>query len=84
MSLSKPFISEIRVVGFGYPPRGWVLYDGAVLQISNNTTVFSILGTTYGGDERITFALPALRDRAPLNGGQGPGLSTLTLQMKES
>lgn len=65
--MSEPFIGEIKICGFGIVPKGWALCNGALLQISQNQALFSILGTTYGGDGRTTFALPDLRGRAPLS-----------------
>ncbi len=80
--MSEPFIAEIRMFGFGFPPRGWAQCDGQILQISQFQAVFSLLGTTYGGDGRTTFALPDLRGRAPVHEGQGQGLSNRTLGEK--
>jgi microcystin-dependent protein len=71
-----PFIGEIRLVGFTYCPRGWANADGQLLPIAQNQALFSLLGTTYGGDGVTTFSLPDLRGRAPIHLGQGPGLST--------
>jgi len=73
--MSEPFIGEIRVFGFNFPPRDWALCDGQLLPISQNTALFSLLGTTYGGDGRTTFGLPDLRGRVAIHPGQGPGLS---------
>lgn len=73
--MSEPFIGEIRVFGFNFAPRGWALCDGQLLPIAQNTALFSLLGTIYGGDGRTTFALPDLRGRAALHQGNGPGLS---------
>jgi microcystin-dependent protein len=73
--MSDPFIAEIRIVGFNFAPRGWATCDGQLLPISQNTALFSLLGTIYGGDGRTTFALPNLQGRAPIMWGQGPGLS---------
>jgi microcystin-dependent protein len=70
-----PFVAEIRVFGFGFPPKGWALCNGQLLPISQNTALFSLLGTTYGGDGKSTFALPNLQGQAPMQPGQGPGLS---------
>ena len=74
--MSEPFIGEIRMVGFNFAPRGWALCDGQLLSISQNTALFALLGTTYGGDGRTTFALPDLRGRVPVHNGNGPGLSS--------
>jgi microcystin-dependent protein len=73
--MSDPFVAEIRIFGFNFAPRGWAFCDGQILPISQNTALFSLLGTTYGGDGRSTFGLPNLQDRSPLHWGQGPGLS---------
>lgn len=77
--MSEPFIGEIRMVGFGFPPRGWALCDGQLLSIASNQALFSILGTTYGGDGRTSFGLPDLRGRTPIHSGNGPGLSPRSL-----
>jgi microcystin-dependent protein len=69
-----PFIAEIRIFPFTFAPRGWAFCNGQLLSISQNTALFSLLGTTYGGDGRTTFALPDLRGSAPMHQGQGPGL----------
>jgi len=74
--MGDQFIGEIRLVGFNYPPREWAFCDGQLLSISENTTLFSLLGTTYGGDGRNTFALPDLRGRVAVGARQGPGLSS--------
>ncbi len=71
----EPFIGQIMVVGFNFAPRGWAMCQGQLLPISQNTALFSLLGTIYGGDGRTTFALPDLRGRAAIGMGQGPGLS---------
>lgn len=73
--MSEPFIGEIMMVGFNFAPRGWAFCDGQLLPISQNTALFSLLGTIYGGDGRTTFALPDLRGRVPIHSGGGPGLS---------
>lgn len=73
------FVGEIRAVGFPFVPRGWLACDGSLLPINRSSALFSILGTTYGGDGRSTFALPDLRGRALVNAGQGPGLSSYPL-----
>ena len=70
-----PFVAEIRIFAFDFAPKGWAFCDGQLLPISQNTALFSILGTTYGGDGKSTFALPNLAGRAPMHPGQGPGLS---------
>jgi microcystin-dependent protein len=70
-----PFVAEIRIFGFNFAPRGWAFCDGQILPISQNTALFSLLGTTYGGNGQSTFALPNLQGRAPMQPGQGQGLS---------
>lgn len=70
-----PFLGEIRPVGFNFAPVGWALCQGQILPISQNTALFSLLGTTYGGNGQTTFALPDLRGRVPVGRGQGPGLA---------
>lgn len=77
--MSDPFVAEIRVFGFTFPPRGWATCDGQVMPISQNTALFSLVGTTYGGDGRTTFGLPDLKGRAPMHPNQGPGLSPRVL-----
>ncbi|MBI5913869.1 MAG: phage tail protein [Bacteroidetes bacterium] len=72
----EPLLGEIKLFAGNFAPRGWAFCDGQLLSISQNTALFSILGTTYGGDGRTTFALPDLRGRVPLHPGTGPGLST--------
>ncbi len=74
-----PFIGQIMMFGGNFAPRGWALCDGQLLAISSNTALFSIIGTTYGGDGRTTFALPDLRGRASIHPGNGPGLSAYRL-----
>lgn len=70
-----PFLGEIQAVPYAFAPRGWALCDGQLLPISQNTALFSLLGTTYGGDGKSTFALPNLQGLSPIFYGQGPGLS---------
>jgi len=70
-----PFVGEIRIFGFNFAPRGWATCDGQLLSISQNTALFSLLGTQFGGNGQTTFALPNLQGSAPLDQGQGPGLS---------
>ena len=77
--MSEPFIGQICIYGFNFAPRGWALCNGQLIAISQNTALFSLLGTTYGGNGQTTFALPNLQSRAPLHPGQGPGLSPYTL-----
>ena len=69
--MSEPFLSEIKMYGFNFAPRGWALCDGQILPINQNQALFSLLGTTFGGDGRTTFALPDLRSRSPRKGGSG-------------
>ncbi|MEA2425204.1 MAG: hypothetical protein QOH13_1614 [Thermoleophilaceae bacterium] len=89
-----PFVGEIRVVGFNFAPKGWATCDGQLLPLSQNTALFSLLGTFYGGDGKSTFALPNFQGMAAVQQGQGPGLSeyfvgqtagseTITLQPSE-
>jgi microcystin-dependent protein len=73
--MADPFVAEIRIFPFNFNPRGWAWCDGQLLPISQNTALFSLLGTTYGGDGKSNFALPDLQGRAPMHPGQGPGLS---------
>jgi microcystin-dependent protein len=70
-----PFVAEIRIFPFNFAPRGWAFCDGQILPISQNTALFSLLGTTYGGDGKSNFALPDMQGNAPMHPGQGPGLS---------
>lgn len=77
--MSEPFLAEIRIVAFNFPPRGWAFCDGQLLPIAQNTALFSLIGTTYGGDGKSTTALPNLRDRAPMHPGRGPGLTARRL-----
>lgn len=77
--MSEPFIAEIRMFGGNFPPRGWAFCNGQLLPIAQNQALFSLLGTTYGGDGRTTFQLPDLRGRMPMNMGQGPGLTDRSL-----
>src|SRR4026208_259718 len=73
--MADPFVAEIRIFPFNFAPKGWAWCDGQLLPLSQNTALFSLLGTTYGGDGRSNFALPDLQGRAPMHPGQGPGLS---------
>ena len=77
--MANPFLGEIKMFVGNFAPSGWAFCDGQLLSISQNTALFSILGTTYGGDGQTNFALPDLRGRAPLHSGQGPGLSLYQL-----
>lgn len=73
--MSDPFLAEIRIFPFNFPPTGWAFCDGQIMPISQNTALFALLGTTYGGDGKSTFALPNLQGSAPMHPGQGQGLS---------
>jgi microcystin-dependent protein len=73
--MADPFVAEIRIFPFNFAPKGWAWCDGQFMPISQNTALFSLLGTTYGGDGRSTFALPNLQGSAPMHPGQGPGLN---------
>jgi microcystin-dependent protein len=73
--VADPFVAEIRIFGFDFAPTGWALCDGQLLPISQNTALFSLLGTFYGGNGKSNFALPDLQGAAPMHQGQGPGLS---------
>ena len=72
--MSEPFIGEIRLFPYTFAPRGWAFCHGQVLPIAQHTALFALLGTTYGGNGTVTFALPDLRGRVPVSAGQGPGL----------
>jgi microcystin-dependent protein len=73
--MSDQFVAEIRIFPFNFPPTGWAFCDGQLMPISQNTALFSLLGTTYGGDGKSTFALPDMQGNAPMQPGQGQGLS---------
>lgn len=73
--MADPFVAEIRIFPFNFPPRGWAFCDGQLLPLSQNTALFSLLGTTYGGNGKSNFALPDMQGNAPMHQGQGPGLS---------
>lgn len=77
--MAEPFIGQIITTGFNFAPRGYATCDGQLLSIAQNTALFSLLGTTYGGDGRVTFGLPDLRGRVPVHQGQGPGLTPRTM-----
>lgn len=83
--MSEPFLAEIRMMGFTFAPRGWALCDGQILPINQNQSLYSLLGTTYGGDGRTSFALPDLRSRVAIHDGEGhvlgqkSGQETVTL-----
>lgn len=73
--MADPFVAEIRIFPFNFAPKGWAWCNGQILPLSQNTALFSLLGTTYGGDGKSTFALPNLQGRSAMHPGQGPGLS---------
>jgi microcystin-dependent protein len=73
--MADPFVAEIRIFPFNFAPKGWAWCNGQLMPISQNTALFSLLGTTYGGDGKSTFALPDMQGNAPMHPGQGPGLS---------
>lgn len=73
--MADPFVAEIRMFPFNFAPKGWAFCDGQLMPLSQNTALFSLLGTTYGGDGKSTFALPNLQGSAAMHPGQGPGLS---------
>src|SRR5208283_1243710 len=73
--MAQPFVGQIMLVGFNFAPIGWAFCDGSLLSISQNTALFSLLGTTYGGNGTSNFALPNLQGATPLMAGQGPGLT---------
>src|SRR3954468_23228168 len=77
--MSEPFLGEIRMFGGNFAPRGWAFCNGQILSIAQNTALFSLLGTTYGGNGQTTFGLPDLRGRVAVSAGQGPGLSNYSL-----
>jgi microcystin-dependent protein len=87
--MSNPYLGEIRIVSFNFPPKGWALCNGQLLPINQNQALFSILGTTYGGDGRVNFALPNLQGRIPVHVGDGiilgesSGESAHTLNISE-
>ena len=72
--MSEPFLSEIKMFGFSFPPRGWALCEGQIIPINQNQSLFALLGTTFGGDGRTTFALPELRGRSPRETGNSTTL----------
>ncbi len=71
--MSEPFLAEVRIVGFNFAPRGWAFCDGQILPINQNQSLYSLLGTTYGGDGRTSFALPDVRGRSPMHVGRSDG-----------
>ena len=80
--MSEPFTAEIRIFAGSFAPRGWAFCDGQLLPIDQNTALFSLIGTTYGGDGRTTTALPNMQGRAPMHPGRGPGLTARRLGQK--
>jgi len=77
--MSEPFIGEVKAFAFNFAPKNWAMCNGQLLSIAQNQALFSILGTTYGGNGTVTFALPDLRGRSPIHWGQGGGLSNISL-----
>src|SRR3954469_5763047 len=77
--MADPFVAEVRIFPFNFPPVGWAFCNGQILPLSQNTALFSLLGTTYGGDGKSTFALPDLEGSVPVHPGQGQGLSLYDL-----
>ena len=80
--MSEPFVGELRMFAGNFAPRGWAFADGQLLAVSQNDALFSLYGTTYGGDGRTTFGLPDLRGRVPIHAGSGPGLTPRSLGSK--
>lgn len=80
--MSEPFLAEIKIVGFNFPPRGWAQCDGQILPINQNQSLFSLLGTTFGGDGRTSFALPDMRSRLPVHPGNSNAGTNFTLGQK--
>ncbi len=80
--MSEPFIAEVRIFAGNFAPRGWAFCDGQILPVDQNTALFSIIGTIYGGDGRTTTGLPNLEGRAPMHPGRGPGLTSRKLGQK--
>ncbi|MNK07503.1 Phage Tail Collar Domain protein [compost metagenome] len=76
--MTEPFIGQIQTFGFGFPPRGWAFCDGQIMSIAQNTALFSLIGTTFGGNGQTTFSLPDLRGRSAIHPGSGPGLSNIS------
>lgn len=77
--MSQPFVAEIRMFSFNFAPRSWAFCNGQLLPIAQNQALFSLLGTTYGGNGTVNFALPNLQGRTPIEAGTGPGLPSVTL-----
>jgi microcystin-dependent protein len=82
--MSDPFVGEIKIFSGDFAPRGWAFCDGRMLATYEHNILFSLIGTTYGGDGRTTFALPDLRGRAPIHAGDGPGLTPRRLGSRSS
>ena len=80
--MSEPFIAEVKIFAGNFAPRSWAFCDGQLLPIAQNTALFSLIGTTYGGDGRTTMGLPDLKGRAPMHPGRGPGLTQRRLGQK--
>jgi len=80
--MSEPFIAEVKIFSGNFAPRGWAFCNGQLLPIAQNTALFSLVGTTYGGDGRVNFALPDLQGRAAMHPGRGPGLTPRVLGQK--
>ena len=80
--MSEPFLGEIIMFGGNFAPRGWVFCNGSLLPIAQNTALFAVIGTIYGGDAETTFGVPDLRDRVPMHHGSGPGLTPRTIGQK--
>src|SRR5947199_9864955 len=76
--MSEPFLGEIKIIGFNFPPKGWTFCNGQLLPINQNQALFSLLGTTYGGDGRVNFGLPNLQGRIPLHVGSGMELGQIS------
>src|SRR5438309_5358259 len=87
--MSDPFLSELRIMSFNFPPKGWAFCNGQLLPINQNQALFSLLGTTYGGDGRVNFALPDLRGQTPIHFGNGhtlgekAGTTSVTLNIQQ-
>src|ERR1044071_2120017 len=87
--MSEPFLSEIKIVSFNFPPKGWALCNGQLLPINQNQALFSLLGTRYGGNGQTNFALPNLRGRVPIHMGRGrtlgeaPGTTSVTINIQQ-
>jgi microcystin-dependent protein len=78
----QPYVAQVMIFGFNFPPRSWAFCNGALLSITQNQALFSLIGTTYGGDGRLNFALPNIQDGAVMAQGQGPGTSSYALGQK--